>query len=208
MNEYLPLPPPWTVDTVSDYINELVHFITEYENIAKFYSQAVFVEPSPVDWVPDYPLEKWIRIISGECIEELPERLSKFVRLSRELPLFDTKEPLKVKNEPTNRRGCCPKKDYELDVMSAFIEEMRSVHDIQTKNIVDVGSGLGYLSLELSKGGYNVIGVEGDAEMAKKAAAQNKVQCITKKINDYTDLDIIQEPCITLCLRMSFVDCN
>src|SRR5215471_7350708 len=108
MTDYLPLPPPWTIETVSEYIDELVGFIAEYEDIAKFNSHQVFTRGLPVDWVPEYDLETWMAIISGEYTEDIPEKLSKFVKLSRTLPLVDTRTSFKGTTIRTNRKGMTP----------------------------------------------------------------------------------------------------
>src|SRR6266496_5067872 len=133
MEEYLPLPPPWTIEMVSEYIDELVEFINEYENIAKFNSRDVFMKGLPVSWVLEYNLERWIAIISGENTENLPEELAKFLHLSRNLPLVDNRTSFKG-SARTNRKGMTPKKDHEVDAMVAFVAEMRMAHDISAKS--------------------------------------------------------------------------
>ena len=202
MTDYLPLPPPWTIETVSEYVDELVRFIAEYEDIAKFNSHNVFTHGLPVNWAPEYDLVTWMAIIAGEQVEDVPEKLSKFVKLSRTLSLVDTRTSFKDITR-TNRKGMTPKKDHEVDAMVAFVAKMTKAHGIRTKNVLDVGSGLGYLSLELSKAGYNVVGVEGDPERAKKAAATTDMECVNRMINNHSDLEIIREPCIALSLRIS-----
>ena len=201
MKEYLPLPPPWTIETVPGYIDELVQFINKYENIVKFNSRDVFIKGLPVSWVPEYDLETWMAVISGKNTENPPEELAKFLHLSRTLPLVDNLMSFKG-SARTNRKGLTPKKDHEVDAMVAFVAEMTKAQDISAKSVLDVGSGLGYLSWELSTAGYHVVGVEGDPERAQKAAARTELPCIARMINDHNDLKIITEPCITLSLRM------
>jgi len=82
---------------------------------------------------------------------------------------------------------------------------MTERHQITTKKIMDVGAGVGHLSCELAKEGYSVIAIEGDESYSQKCvqntAANPEVQCITKLINDEIDLNVIQEPCISVALR-------
>ena len=99
-----------------------------------------------------------------------------------------------------------PKKDHEIDAMMAFINEMTRIHNIDVNDVLDVGCGLGYLSLELSKGGYNVVGVEGDPERAKKAAMHARFQCVTRKVYDCNDLEIMKERCISVSLRIFYFE--
>ena len=135
-------------------------------------------------------------------MEDIPENLFQFVKLSRSLPLVDIRTSFKGTTR-TNRKGMTPKKDHEVDAMVAFVAEMIMAHNVSTRSVLDVGSGLGYLSLELSRAGYNVTGVEGDPERAKKAAATADTKCVNKIVNNHSDLEIIREPCIALSLRMS-----
>ena len=86
MRDHLPLPEPWNIENVSDYINQLVSFITKYESIAKFNSHDVFLHGLPVGWVGEHSLETWMAIMSGESLDGLSDRVtgefSEFARLS------------------------------------------------------------------------------------------------------------------------------
>lgn len=205
MRDHLPLPEPWNIENVSDYINQLVSFITKYESIAKFNSHDIFLHGLPVGWVGEHSLETWMAIMSGESLDGLSDRVtgefSEFARLSHALPLVDERKQNKT-TAKKQRKGMTPKKDHEVDAMIAFINEMTRIHNIDVNNVLDVGCGLGYLSLELSKGGYNVIGVEGDPDRAEKAGMHARFQCITRKVYDCNDLDIMKEGCISVSLRI------
>ena len=109
MTDYLPLPPPWNIETVSEYVDELVRFIAEYEDIAKFNSHNVFIRGLPVNWAPEYDLKIWMAIISGDYGEDVPENLSKFVKCSQRLALVDTRTSFKGTSR-TNQKGMTPKK--------------------------------------------------------------------------------------------------
>jgi len=207
MIKYLPLPTPWTVDNLSEYIDALVNFITEYKDITTLSSIESFVCPIPIDWAPEYSLEEWIAIHSGEFTGNLPEQLSKFVKLSRELPLVDTEGSVKVQ-EQINRKRCCRKKDYELEVLRIFLPEMTKTHNVTTKNVLDVGSGKGHLAQVLSEEGYEVVCIEGNPGLACKVSQTSEIKSIEKMVANHTDLDIIQGPCITVSLRISDTGCN
>jgi hypothetical protein len=207
MKDHLPLPGHWTIESVCDYLGQLVSFVTEYENVAKFNSHDVFLTGLPVEWAVEHSLDTWILIMSGESLDRLSDEFarefSKFVRLSRVLPLVDeTRQNKSISKK--QRKGMTPKKDHEVDAMVTFIDEVTGIHSINVNNVLDVGSGLGYLSLELSKDGYNVVGVEADPERAKKAAVQVGFPCIARKVKSYYDLDIIKEACISVSLRMTY----
>lgn len=196
----LPLPPPWTLEILSEYIDALIRFITKYEQIAKFNTHHAFTQGLPVDWAPDFDIETWLAILSGRVLEDFPHELVEFIHLFQELPLLDPRKPAK----PTRRRdtkGLTPKKIHEVDAMMAFIEETTKAHKITTKNVLDVGSGLGYLSSELSSSGFRVVCVEADPKRAEKAAQRTGLPCIAKRVELSSDLDIWGRPHISVSLR-------
>ena len=197
---HLPLPHPWTIETVSEYVDELIKFVNEYEDIASFNSKEVFSSGLPLDWVPDHDLETWIAIVSGDYTGNWSGRFSRFVQRSRQLPLLDNNKPLHKRSE--KRQGFTPKKEHEVDAMMAFVAEMMSVHKVTSRNVLDVGSGLGYLSAELSKAGFHVVGVEGDPERATKAIPHTQVESVCKMVTNYKDLDIVKDCCVSLSLRI------
>lgn len=65
----LPRLQPWTLETLSEYSEELVKFIIEYGDIARFNTKDVFLDELPVDWVPEPDLETWVAIVSGKYTE-------------------------------------------------------------------------------------------------------------------------------------------
>ena len=89
----LPLPAPWTLETLPEYIDQLSQFITKYRHIGEFCSVDRFLREFPVDWGKDFTLEKWLEIILGEYKGELPDDFAEFMRLSRALPLADNPTP-------------------------------------------------------------------------------------------------------------------
>ena len=95
MTDYqLPLPAPWTLETLPDYIDQLSQFIEKYRHIGEFYSVDRFLKEFLVDWGKDFTLETWLEIIVGEYKGELPDDFAEFMRLSRALPLVDNPTPI------------------------------------------------------------------------------------------------------------------
>ena len=199
---YLPLPEPWTLDTLPGYIDQLADFVDNYGNIARYSTHDVFTQGLPVKWVPEYSLQKWVDIVTGQCEGPFCGPFSEFVSLSRRLPLVDHRPHLEIPIE-SNYHGMSPKKCHEVDSMVAFVAEMTKARNVTATSVVDVGSGLGYLSTALSQVGYQVSGVEGDELRAAKAAGQAAFRSIHKRVETYTDLDIVEDPCISLSLRTS-----
>lgn len=197
---YLPLPEPWTIDTLPGYIDQLIDFLEQYGDIARYSTCDGFTIGLPVDWVPEYSLEKWAEIVTGQCNEPFSDPFSKFVSLSRKLPLLDKRANQDIPIESKYRR-MSPKKCHEVDAMADFVAEITKARKVTATNVLDVGSGLGYLCTALSNAGYQVSGVEGDEARAIKAAEQTTFRSIHKRVETYADLDILTEPCISLSLR-------
>lgn len=200
----LPLPPPYTAETISEYVDALIGFEMEYKRIASFHSHEVFTKGFPVDWAPKYDAETWLSFIAGDVSEQsLPAPLAKFMRLARELPLVGFGPKLDSVEVQKNRKKFSPKKAYEVDVFIKYINETSEKFDIETKRVVDVGAGLGYLSQELVKAGFQVTAIEGDPERAAKTAESAGIECIAKMVNSPDDLDITPDPCLAVSLRMT-----
>jgi hypothetical protein len=199
----LPLPEPWTIDTVSQYIDELAKFLLEYGDIARLHSTDVFDVGLPVDWIPEHSLETWIAIVSGEYTGNWSDQFSRFVKLSRMLPLLDDWKPRSLTSK--RKRDAFPvKKEHEVEAMVSFVTEMASIHQISTCDVLDVGSGLGYLSAELSSTGFHVIGIEGDPQKSANAIKHENVEHVCKMVMNSTDLEITEKDCISLSLRTFF----
>jgi len=197
---YLPLPEPWTIETLPQYIDQLVGFVDKYGDIARYRTHDVFTKGLPVTWVPEFGLQDWVDIVRAQCDGPFCEPFSGFVSLSQRLPLVDNRPPLEIPVKNTHQ-GMSPKKCHEVDSMVAFVAEMTKARQVTAKSIIDVGSGLGYLSTALSKAGYQVSGVEGDEARATKAAEKNSFRSIHKMVETYTDLDIVEDSCCSLSLR-------
>ena len=200
---YLPLPDPWTIETLPEYIDRLGEFIDKYGDIARYSSHDVFTKGLPVNWVTECSRAQWLEILKGECEGPFDNPFAEFVALSRALPLVERKPHLEQRIEKSNHHRMSAKKTHEVDTMVTFIAEITQAHNITAKSVLDVGSGLGYLSTALSSAGYHVSGVEGNRDRAERAAEQKTFQSIHKMVETYEDLDIIEDPCISLSLRTS-----
>lgn len=81
---------------------------------------------------------------------------------------------------------------------------MSNLHGITTKKVMDVGAGVGYLAGELVEEGYSVVAIEGDEKSSQKCReSMSQTQCITKHVNNESDLHVLSDPCISVGLRMS-----
>jgi len=201
--QHLPLPPPWTEETLSEYVDALIGFIAEYRSIACFNSQHVFTRGLPVDWAPKYNVEKWLSIISGQIPDgPLPEPLARFIRLARDLPLVGAGHKVEGMQLQPTRKKFTPQKSHEVDAFVEFVREMTKSLNVNVRHVVDVGAGLGYLSQELAKIGFQVDAIEGDPERAAKAADQANVRFIAKMVNGPDDLDVTPGPCLVVSLRI------
>ena len=199
---HLPLPGAWTTDTLPEYIEQLLDFVKRYAYLAECSTRDAFTKGLPVNWAPELSTEDWIQIVNGRYTAPLPQPLSKFVQLAHRLPLRDAKD-YKTWNGRESRRGMSLKKDHEVDAMVNFLSELISTQNIKAKSVVDVGSGLGYLSTELAKLGFSVIGIEGDADRAKKATPHCQFKSVNKVVTDPEDLGVTSESLISVSLRTS-----
>ena len=74
---------------------------------------------------------------------------------------------------------------------------------------MDIGAGVGHLASDLASEGYTVLAIEGNEvksrNYAVKVAGNPEIQCIAANIQNEFDLNVTQEPCISLSLRMSYL---
>jgi len=95
MPEYrLPLPRPWTLETLPEYVDQLALFITKYQAIGEYISVGRFLNQVPLDWGENFSLETWLEIIVGEYKGELPDDFAEYMRLSRCLRLVDNQNSI------------------------------------------------------------------------------------------------------------------
>ncbi|EJU03089.1 hypothetical protein DACRYDRAFT_106264 [Dacryopinax primogenitus] len=129
---------------------------------------------------------------------DLPGSLSKLLRDASRLALPRASVPHIPLPRPLPK-GQTPKKVHEVRHFSKLIAELSA--DIGVDNIVDVGSGQGYLSLELaSKHGLNVLALDfsevqtsGSIHWAQQAKEQNlKLSHVTHHISQATLPGLVQ----------------
>jgi hypothetical protein len=199
---YLPLPEPWTIDSLEQYIDQLVQFVEKYRCIAEYNTHEVYTKGVVgIEWAPDLSIEDWINVTNGRYNEPLPEEFSEFLRLSQTLPLKDEKTYVPTSREV--RQGMCRKKAHEIDVMLEFLGQFTRSQGVSATNIVDVGSGVGHLSTQMAKAGYSVIGVEGNQQLSEKLAAQNPIYtAVNRTILAPEDLNVTSDDLISVSLRM------
>ena len=89
----LPLPPPWTLASLSEYVSQLSQFIAKYREIGEFVSSDRFVKEAPVNWGENFCLETWLEIVVGEYKGQLPDDFAEYMRLSRTLRLVENPSP-------------------------------------------------------------------------------------------------------------------
>jgi len=115
--------------------------------------------------------------------------------------------PQRSKGTKRPRDGCNPKKNHELDALILYLEQVTELHQITTKKVIDVGAGVGHLSWELAKEGYIVVAIEGDGRSSKRCAEitakKPEIQCLTNYIHDETDLNVTNDPLISVSIRAS-----
>ena len=177
--------------------------MTDYGCIVEYSTHDVFTKGLAVEWAPTLELKDWIEIINGKPMGILSATFSEFAQLSRDLPLQDYTS-CEVPNNRESRRGMSPKKDHEVEAMLAFLDKFPNIQQLAVRRVIDVGSGLGYLSLELAKSGYEVMGIEGDSKRAEKASQQSQFKSLNKMIATAADLDVTSEPLISVSLRISY----
>jgi hypothetical protein len=88
---HLPIPSPWTLETLPTYIDHLCLFINKYKDIGEFYSGYKFTHGYLVNWGEGFSLDEWLQAVKGEYKGQLPGEFAEFVRLCRELPLVENR---------------------------------------------------------------------------------------------------------------------
>ena len=134
----------------------------------------------------------------------IPDHVSEFIKDLKSLYL-----PRKVvslsqsslSNSQKKKIGL--KKEHEIVNFAAFIDKTCDLRGVT--NVVDIGSGLGYLGEELSRKGYNLIGIEGSESHTKRADRRKE----THESHNFKTINmVIDDSSDSLCELSSIVPEN
>jgi len=167
-----------------NHLEDSVKFLTKYSWIYDFKVTNILSDQI-IEEIPS----GWLRFLKSLTIEDfnevffntentttVPEEIANFIESYRMLKTPITKCPLSNHSlSKMQKRRINLKKEHEIINFANFIEQRCFQSDI--KNILDIGSGLGYLGEELTRKGLNVLGVEGSeghSERAEKRKDINK----------------------------------
>jgi ubiquinone/menaquinone biosynthesis C-methylase UbiE len=67
--------------------------------------------------------------------------------------------------------------DVDYEARALYIGEIFHRHGIASNSVLDLACGTGKISVELAKAGFEVIGVDGSAEMLSQAMAKSSGDC-------------------------------
>jgi len=167
-----------------NHLEDSVKFLTKYSWIYDFKVTNILsdkiLEEIPSDWLgflKSLTIEDFNDVfLNTEKIKNVPEEIANFIESHRMLKTPITKCTLSNHSlSNMQKRGINLKKEHEIVNFANFIEHRCLESDI--KNILDIGSGLGYLGEELTRKGFKVLGVEGSeghSERAEKRKDGNK----------------------------------
>lgn len=181
--------------SVTDYVNDVLTFITDYRHFYEFHAVDFFVEDYwrnhiPQHWhdlVENEDLDSWLDrmlLIGGKVDSAIPatwpDDLVRFIKTSWSIGLVRQSENALQKAELDNnvRLGMSLKKIHEVEIMAKYVSDLASNRSID--NVVDVGAGQGYLSSVLAfKYGLTVLGV--DYDTIQTCGANRRSEIITKR---------------------------
>ncbi|KAJ3357162.1 hypothetical protein HDU91_005455, partial [Kappamyces sp. JEL0680] len=129
-------------------------------------------------WLDTTTLEDCLDVLAHLCLENsavetarCPLSLQKLISTCKSLQLRSPAIPKPETVDECTRRGMGLKKLHEVNRLTALLHQVADAHDIDV--IVDFGSGLGYLTHELSRK-YPVIAIECDGD--RTTGAQKRSQ--------------------------------
>eukprot|EP00092_Neocalanus_flemingeri_P008373 GFUD01009029.1.p1 GENE.GFUD01009029.1~~GFUD01009029.1.p1 ORF type:complete len:448 (-),score=110.48 GFUD01009029.1:124-1467(-) len=166
---------------IMNQIQKSVKFLAAYSWIYDFKVTNILsdniLETIPIDWfefLKKLTTEDFNDIfINQEVTTNLPSNVKNFIETYNLL-----KNPVKkcsLSNSSLSfkqKRGINLKKEHEIINFANFIDQKGLASDVT--NIVDIGSGLGYLGEELTRKGYKVIGIEGSEGHSERAENRKK----------------------------------
>jgi len=171
-------------------MGEVVNFLDKYSWIYDFKVTNVLSE-NVIGNIPDVwrdflrnlKIEEFNNIfIHHRLNQEIPDEVVSFIgelRQFKSLPVFQ--KSISYLSLPNiHKRGISLKKEHEIINFANFIEEKCKQNNIC--DIVDIGSGLGYLGEELSRRGFSVTAIEGSvshSERAKYRKENNDSHCFS-----------------------------
>lgn len=188
-----------------NHLEEVVKFLTKYSWIYDFKVTNILsdkvLEEIPSAWLTflgSVTIEDFNNIfINEKSRKEVPEEIASFISSYRMLRFPWKKCPLSnLSLSNVHKKGISFKKEHEIVNFANFIEDRCSNSEVE--NIVDVGSGLGYLGEELTRRGFKVLGIEGSeghserAEGRKNKNNSHNFDTVNLKIDD-------SEECLKKC---------
>jgi len=165
-------------------LEKSVRFLRNYSWIYDFKVTNILsdkiLETIPSDWfefLNSLTIDEFNDIfVNQEVAKNLPAEVKNFIETYNTLKVPVKKCPLSNSSLSNSQKiGINLKKEHEIVNFANFIEQKCSASDII--NIVDIGSGLGYLGEQLTRKEFKVIGIEGSeghSERAEKRKIRNE----------------------------------
>jgi len=159
-----------------NHVEKMVQFLAKYSWIYDFKVTNILsdnvLEQIPLEWftfLKSLSIQQFNDIFYNEgSLANLPEEVAQFVKSYQLVKVIFQKYALSSRPlSNSQKRGIKLKKEHEIVNFANFIEERCLEGGV--KNVVDVGSGLGYLGEELSRRGLEVLGVEGSEGHSERA---------------------------------------
>jgi len=165
-----------------NHLEDQVKFLTKYSWIYDFKVTNILSDQI-LEQIPS----EWLRFLKSLTIEDfnevffnsentkiVPAEVSNFIESYRMLKTPITKCPLSNHSlSKMQKKRINLKKEHEIVNFANFIEQRCSQSGIT--NILDIGSGLGYLGEELTRKGFQVLGVEGSEGHSERAEKRKNI---------------------------------
>lgn len=149
--------------------------------------------------------------LPSELSQTAPDSFQDFLKKCSNLavrlkwPMIQSPTAMKVL-KPSTHKHQSPMKHRESECLAFFVETLVNSnetlkHQKSSLTILDIGSGLGYVSCKLNQTGFKVIGIEAREALVKKASQRNpNVKFICKFIDETPETieflsQVINEEC-------------
>ncbi|KAJ9576401.1 hypothetical protein L9F63_006757, partial [Diploptera punctata] len=181
------LPPTYT--EYASYFNDALRFLRDYSWIYNFAAPHLLVqnilEKIPQDWafsLLSLTNEELNEFPQGLVKDSWPATLVSFCYWCKKLKIPHQESIHQDIDMPDKiRRGLNPKKQHEVTSMAKLVRRKCSTDDIT--QVLDMGSGLGYLDQLLHHHyGYNIIGLESEADRVMTATQRQLDLCPTPAV--------------------------